>query len=191
MATYTYHHNKTNLTFNLDFDIHRKEKKDYYVKNDKLKVKLKGKWETFEPMEFQNLITIEEYRYYEMMDEVSKMRPNKRRLYKSTLTDKFGVKTKVIFQDGKLKNYSLITRKFENIVPFTKELLMDNESIPVSNFGAALKDISQALGSVIPLDTLYEALGNAHVDASHTGNHTGRINHKIAVPCSAGQPVRA
>ena len=49
--------------------------------------------------------------YDELLAEVMKMKPKKRKNYKSWLSDSRGVRSKVKYIDGKLMNYSLITRK--------------------------------------------------------------------------------
>ena len=54
--------------------------------------------------------------YDGIMSEIMKMKPNKRKNYKTTIRGKTGMLTKVRYVDGKLKNYSHLVHKMVDVV---------------------------------------------------------------------------
>ena len=65
-------------------------------------------------------INIEDEEYEELMGQVMKMKPRKRKNFKGFLTDKWGVKTRLIYRKNALWNYCLFTKKFCIVEPFSK-----------------------------------------------------------------------
>jgi hypothetical protein len=57
-------------------------------------------------------VNIEDEEYENLMSEVMKMKPRKRKNFKGFLTDKWGVKTRLIYRKNDLWNYCLHTKKF-------------------------------------------------------------------------------
>ncbi len=62
-------------------------------------------------------ITIEDKEYEDLMSEVMKLKPRKRKNFKGFLTDKWGVKTRLIYRKNDLWNYCLLTKKFCVVEP--------------------------------------------------------------------------
>ena len=127
--------------------------------------------------------------YDELLAEVMKMKPKKRKHYKRIIYDKYGVKSQVKYVDGKLMNYSLIAKKY---VEVTK--LCVDELEPISKVGMLLSLThgcveelrnDEELKATMQLndeewedwlqarkDNLTKAILEASVTANHTGNHT-------------------
>jgi len=121
-------------------------------------------------------ITVDDCVFDAMMDEVEKLKPKKRKNYRSYLRDDRGQKTRVIFKDGILQNYSLITRSFQPIVPFRVVLSASTHS-----------NISvEATSNVGDLMLNHGIPGNVAVRATaianHTGNHESNVRHRIKIP---------
>jgi len=57
-------------------------------------------------------IAIDDEQYKEIMTKVMKMKPRKRKNFKGFLTDKWGVKSRLIYRKNALWNYCLISQKF-------------------------------------------------------------------------------
>jgi len=122
--------------------------------------------------ELVSYIMIPDKEYDEFMSRVMAMPPRKRKNFKSTLTDKDGTSTKLIY-DGELKNYCLQTRKF---VP------VKSKSMVFTDFDSAkFKPTSKVGYEIAQGKDMNEVMADANAE-SHTGNHTGRINHHIKIP---------
>ena len=116
-------------------------------------------------------IMISDAEYDEIMSEVMAMPPKKRKNYKSTLTDKNGTKTKLIY-DGELKNYSTTYNRFLTVI---KNSTIEGGGKVVSKVGYEIlvnkKNVEEVMEKVI--------------EENHTGNHEGRVNYRVKVqaPC--------
>lgn len=108
--------------------------------------------------------------YDKLMSEVMAMPPRKRKNFKSTLTDKNGAKTKLIY-DGELKNYSAIRQKF---VPVKSKSRVFKENVLIRANTKLGYDLLQGRD-------MDEIMEEAKAE-NHTGNHTGRINHHVKIP---------
>ena len=91
----------------------------------------------------------------------------KKKVWKETLHDKWGTKSRVRFEGGRFVNWSLLHHKWVPIVP--QGWVCD--AVPVSGVG-------KAVASGVGPD---EAV-SAAADANHTGGHYR--NHSIRVPKS-------
>jgi hypothetical protein len=117
-------------------------------------------------------IMISDAEYDEIMSEVMAMPPKKRKNYKSTLTDKNGTKTKLIY-DGELKNYSTTYNRFLTVI---KNSTIEGGGKITSKVGYEVfvnkKNAEEVMDKVI--------------EENHTGNHEGRVNYrvKVAAPCT-------
>ena len=92
----------------------------------------------------KNMICIPDHQYNEFIASVHQFR--KKHNWSSYLVDRNGTKTKVIFKDGKLLNYSLLTYSYLPIV--TVSWVKEQEMIPVSSVGKAMasgEDVEDAL----------------------------------------------
>lgn len=112
-------------------------------------------------------IMISDEEYDRIMSEVMAMPPKKRKNYKSTLTDKSGTKTKLIY-DGELKNYSTIYNRF---LPVIKNSTIEGGQV-VSKVGYEI--FVNKKNAVEVMDKV--------VEENHTGNHEGRVNYRVKVP---------
>ena len=104
-----------------------------------------------------------------LMQEVRRMPLKKRKQFKSLLTDKNGVKTKLKFDGEHLLNYSLVTRRFEAVLPRRYVDLKDAAAVT-------------AAGLMVLIGFDISAVVDNFIEASHTGNHAGRVNHTVKVP---------
>lgn len=122
--------------------------------------------------------------YAEMMAEIMSMPVKKRKQYRSFLKDKTGEKTKVIYEDGVLKNWSTLNHRYSEVVP--DNFIPEEEKIYMTDYGKYVSIIREL--NLMPepmfMDWWIE-------NVTHTGNHTGRVNHRQSVPTAAGQPCRA
>ena len=103
----------------------------------------------------------------------------KKRLWKYTLTDKWGTNTRVRRDGDRFVNWSLLDRKWNVIISYS--MLMTNDSIvvePTSEVGEAIFEAGVDVN---------EALTTA-VAENHTGKHTR--NHPVRVPKGADGCVR-
>jgi nitrogen regulatory protein PII len=112
-------------------------------------------------------IMLSDAEYDRIMSEVMAMPPKKRKNYKSTLTDKNGTKTKLIY-DGELKNYSTTYNRF---LPVIKNSTIEGGKV-ISKVGYEVlvnkKNVEEVMEKVI--------------EENHTGNHEGRVNYRVKVP---------
>jgi len=62
-------------------------------------------------------ISIDDEGYVNLIDQVMKLKPSKRKNFKSHLYDKWGIKSRVIYKNNHLWNYHTVLRKFCKILP--------------------------------------------------------------------------
>jgi hypothetical protein len=105
--------------------------------------------------------------YDKLMSEVMALPPRKRKNYKSTLMDKSGTNSRVIY-DGELKNYSMICGRF---VPIVKSSTRLKECKSISKVGY---EITKGMD---PDEVVKKA-----IEENSTGNHEGRVNYRVKVP---------
>ena len=115
-------------------------------------------------------VLISDVEFDAFMAEIHKLKPKKRRHFKSFLTDKWGQRTRVVFRNGCLHNYSLHTHTF---VPIVRQSdTVDADSLAGTAWGA------QILGGA-PIKKVVSAA----IDRHHTGNHADTIRNQVRVPC--------
>ena len=119
----------------------------------------------------RQIVMISDDDYDHHMNLIKKMSPKKRNQYKSFLADKWGQRSKLIFKDGDLLNYSILEKKFVRVAPMRVIFQMvgseDATITDVSNVG--LRMLLGEDGSTVIEESIQE---------NHTGNHTGRVNHR-------------
>ena len=122
--------------------------------------------------------------YKEMQENMMKLPVKKRKNFKYTLTDKWGVKSKVMYKDEKFYNWSLITHKWVPIQSDTEFIQNTPDVKPKSVIGAVTLKLWQLKQEYPDIDTdaIFDKVLQNHVDMTHTGNHYR--NHYIAVPGS-------
>ena len=117
-------------------------------------------------------IMISDNEYDKFMSEVMALPPRKRKNYKSTLMDKNGVKSKLIY-DGQLKNYSMIYHRF---VPVVRSSILDGlterDSNPTTKVGYDIY-----VNKMNPEEVMDKA-----IEENSTGNHEGRVNYRVKIP---------
>ena len=118
-------------------------------------------------------IVISNNEYDTFLQEVMKLPEKKRKHFKSTLTDKYGQKTKLIWKDGKLLNYSMIAKAYTGVIPQRVILKEVKESIDI-------KWITKE-GLLLAMGFDCGQIITKSVEENHTGNHEGRVNHTIKV----------
>ena len=118
-------------------------------------------------------IVISNNEYDTFLQEVMKLPEKKRKHFKSTLTDKYGQKTKVIWKDGKLLNYSLIAKACVEVIPQRDILKVIKESNDVK--------WNTKEGILCGMGFACDQVISKSVEENHTGNHEGRVNHTIKV----------
>ena len=112
--------------------------------------------------------------YDHHMNLIKKMSPKKKNQYKSSLTDKWGQRTKLIFKDGDLLNYSILEKKFVRVEPMRVIFQM------VRSEDATITDISN-VGLRMLLGEDGSTVIEESIQENHTGNHTGRVNHRTTI----------
>ena len=140
----------------------------------------------------KEMITISDEAYSILEEELLKLPPKKRKNFKSTLTDKWGVKSKVIYKDGKFYNWSLIWKCWAEIQTH-RETIQD---INTRREGNTISFISSVTGYTlmkcaelekqniqIDTDTIMEHSFSKQLEMNHTGNHYRK--HYITAPSSA------
>ena len=149
-----------------------------------------------------SFIVIPDEQYDSIMAEVMAMKPNKRKNYKGICMNKWGVKSKVIYKNNKLWNYSLLKHKHNELLPQSVEqknfweTSKINQMYPgCSSFkdawekhcedkvfmkvliNEASKNSNIVFGMMLYLGFSAEYIEDAlqkHVKDSHTGNSDGR-----------------
>ena len=58
--------------------------------------------------DWEGEIQVPDLTYEQYMSEVMSLQPKKRKAWKQTLVDKNGTKTRCMYRDGKIYNYSLL-----------------------------------------------------------------------------------
>lgn len=121
----------------------------------------------------KNQIIISDNIYDIFLQEVMKLPEKKRKQYKSTLTDKYGQKTKLIWKDGKLLNYSLIAKEYVEVKPQNVVLqeMKDADDVKWNTKEGILCGMGFDCDQII----------SKSEKENHTGNHEGRVNHTIKV----------
>eukprot|EP00961_Rhodomonas_salina_P190180 2565970-Rhodomonas_salina.1 len=116
----------------------------------------------------RTVIYIPDEQYNSFMDEVLKVPVKKRKNWKDCLEDKLGTKTKLIYKEGKLMNYSIPTKKFEEVIPQSKmeEMKKDpkNNCTLTSDFAKSCSDEDKAKLK----DDILEFLFDMEVEGNHT-----------------------
>ena len=112
--------------------------------------------------------------YDTFLQQVMKLPEKKRKQFKSSLTDKYGQKTKLIWKDGKLLNYSLIAKEYVEVIPQRDILKVIKESNDVK--------WNTKEGILCGMGFACDQVISKSVEENHTGNHEGRVNHTIKVP---------
>lgn len=116
-----------------------------------------------------NAVVVSDKVYDELVADWRKLEPRKQKNFKSYLCDKRGQRTRVVAKDGRLWNYSLVSKE---LVPIVRESDANLASFnPTSSLG-------QAVAAGMPLDAAVSSLA-AH---NATGNHAGTIRNPVRVP---------
>ena len=79
-------------------------------------------------------ICIPESHYKGIMQEIQAMKPKKQKKRKSYLTDKWGTRTRCKYRDGKIYNWSLLAKEWQEV-----EVFDCSKGIPTSRLGRMLK----------------------------------------------------
>jgi hypothetical protein len=108
--------------------------------------------------------------YDKLMSEVMALPPRKRKNYKSTLMDKSGTNSRVIY-DGELKNYSMIYGRFVRVVKHST-FLKDYK----------MKTATTKVGYEIVKGMDPDEVMNKAIEENSTGNHQGRVNYRVKIP---------
>lgn len=77
------------------------------------KKRIKGDVKIYDP-ECDSGVVIPDNEYDKWTSEISKLKPKKQKLWKKTLTDKWGCKTKVRYEDGEFWNYCAAGSRMNN-----------------------------------------------------------------------------
>ena len=122
----------------------------------------------------ENQIIVSDNEYDTFLQHVMKLPEKKRKQFKSSLTDKYGQKTKLIWKDGKLLNYSLIAKGYAEVIPqrVILQVIKESNDVKWNTKEGILCGMGFACDQVI----------SKSVEENHTGNHEGRVNHTIKVP---------
>jgi len=118
------------------------------------------------------LISDDDYDHH--MNLIKKMSPKKRNQYKSFLADKWGQRSKLIFKDGDLLNYSILEKKFVRVNPMRVIFQMTRPE------GAQITGVSN-IGLRVLLGEDANNVIKESIQENHTGNHTGRVNHRTTI----------
>ena len=121
-------------------------------------------------------IAVDDLTYERYMSEIMSLQPKKRKAWKQTLTDKHGIKTRCMYRDGKIYNYSLVAHKWAEVKTMSE--CRSTGFVPLSSLGIATLESDEAA---------IEAFKKA-VDESHTGNH--HRNTSVRIPKSSDGCVR-
>ena len=105
---------------------------------------------------------------------IKKISTKKRNQYKSTLTDKWGQRSKPFFKDGGFLNYSLQERKFVRVDPMRVIFQM------VQSEDATITDLSNDGLRVFSGENTRTVLRESRQE-NHTGNHASRVNHRTTI----------
>jgi len=119
-------------------------------------------------------VTISDDDYDYHMNLIKKMSPKKRNQYKSHLSDKWGQRSKLIFKDGDLLNYSILEKKFVRVNPMRVIFQMTRPE------GAQITGVSN-IGLRVLLGEDANNVIKESIQENHTGNHTGRVNHRTTI----------
>ena len=101
-------------------------------------------------------VLVDPTEYNEKLKEVEMLPSRKQKQWKSYMMDKYGTKSRLIYRDGKLWNYSLFSNKFVEVRPFK----------PTDNFMPASR-----LEHAITAGGDISAEIHAEADENHTGKH--------------------
>lgn len=119
-------------------------------------------------------VMIEPTEYKEKMKEIESLPERKQKQWKSHLLDKRGTKSRLIYRNGKLWNYSLIASQYVEVRPFDPT---SYDMVPASRLGQAIVAGGDMASEI-----------HAEVDEHHTGNHYR--NHAVKVPKQSDGRVR-
>ena len=103
-------------------------------------------------------VTIDPVEYEDKMKEVQTLPQRKQKQWKSHLLDKYGTKSRLIYRDGKLWNYSLFESQYVEVLPFDRTA---KHMVPTSHLGHATIAGGGDMAAEI----------HAEVTANHTGKH--------------------
>ena len=125
--------------------------------------------------------TVEDETYARWENEIARLKPRKRKNWKSSLTDKWGQRTKVIYKDGTFYNWSTIFSRWSEVRSETKifSVMRDNANAKTCQFspfgrmyhGIMVSDLTDEDKSQHCRTLIQEELKR-----NHTGKHAGRSN---------------
>ncbi len=137
-------------------------------------------------MNVKLFVMITDTEYKEMQEALMKLPIRKRKNYKHSLTDKWGVKTKVVFKDETFYNWSTIHHQWVRVMSQTETFNSYEEVDMAKSKRSAIGEIGFQLWKFkqenpeIDTDAVCNQVLQKHRDMTHTGNHYR--NHYIKVP---------
>ena len=140
--------------------------------------------------------------YDNLMEQVNRLPPKKRSVFKGFLLDKYGVKTKVIYRhglnhtEGVLMNWSMHAHDWVEVMSmsYMNNAFPTKEVTPLTQIGGSFLTLgvltANGLVDSDVTDSVSLRLMNREVAKNHSGNHKPH-QHKISVPTAAGQACRS
>ena len=127
------------------------------------------------------IIAVEDEFYARWQNEIARLKPRKRKNWKSFLKDKWGQRGKVIYKDDTFYTWSVIYSWWSEVWSETKifSVMRDNANAkicPFSPFGRMYHDIMVSDLTDEDKSQLCRRLFGEAVKRNHTGNHAGRSN---------------
>ena len=125
-----------------------------------------------------NITSIDDETYARWQNEITRLKPRKRKNWKGFCIDKWGQRTKAIYKDGAFYNWSTISYAWSEVWPEAafQEKLRNNATTAISPFGRIYSEIMHSELT----DEDKSQLSRKHfletVKLNHTGNHAGRSN---------------
>ena len=116
-------------------------------------------------------ITVTDQEYDRMMASVMALSEKKRAKWHDTLTDTCGTRTKCIYRDGEILNWSILGHTWAIVKPLRELQNANTVFIPLTSVGDAASQGND--------EAVEDAMLNA-MEANHTGNHYRNHTIKIA-----------
>ena len=132
----------------------------------------------------KRVIGLPHAQFQDIKNECMKLPPKKRKNYKRVLTDKNGVKSKVIYKNDKFYNWCSHAHDWCEIVDYRTLMKGDNdEFVPTTKMGYIAYELAKMESKYeVDLTDIHEYVYAGIQNENHTGNHYR--NHYISVPSS-------
>ena len=124
-------------------------------------------------MEEHSMVAISQSDIDKWQKQIDLLKPRKRKNWKSYLVDKWGVKSRVKYEDGNFYNWDIISSCWAKVIS-NRKLIFMGTACGTSPFMQTVNKLIKKHNITDPedIDQMMDLCVQEHKNKSHTGNHT-------------------